>query len=497
MTRSHKRATPDHGLRDLLHNVVDRLARLVGGRAHARVVGVLSAALAFQGADFATVSATADNLQRLFHIDNIRIGALISVVSLITAAATLPLGVVADRTHRTRLLAISMLLAALAMLVSATANSYLWLLLARIPLGVVIATAIPTVSSLTGDYFPARDRGRMWGMLLGGELLGTGAGFVLSGELSALISWRAAFGWLVPACLAIAWAAHRLPEPARGGQSKLRSEQAPIPDEHGIPRAEHGADSRHPGSVAQQVARHRNVTPDENLVLHEDPTNRSLWWAIRYILRIPTNQVLIVCSALAYFFLTGVQSFGLLFITAQYRVPKPVASALVIALGIGALAGVYLSGRLSDRLLQREVINARVLLPTAALTAVTAAFVPALLTTSVAIALPLLILAAALLGAVNSPLDAARLDIMHPPLWGRAEAIRTALRSLAQAAAPLTFGLLSESVMGGGPAGLQRTFLVLLSAPLLAGLLALRTLRTYAPDVATIAASTYDRPNQR
>lgn len=457
---------------------------------------MLAVALGLHGADFATISATADNLQHVFHIDNIHIGALVSVVSLIAAVATLPLGVLADRTHRTRLLAISMLVAAAAMLAAATADSYLWLLLARIPLGVVIAAIIPTVSSLTGDYFPARHRGRIWGTLLGGELLGAGAGFVLSGELSALTSWRAAFGWLVPACLGIAWAAYRLPEPARGGQSKLRYPQDSSPGGRPTPHTGHDADSRPSGSVAEQAVRRRDVTPDKNLVLLEDPARRSLWWAIRYVLRIRTNRVLIVCSALAYFFFTGVQSFGLLFITAQYDVPKQVASALAIVLGIGALAGVYLSGRLSDRLLQRGVINARVLLPSAALTAVTAVFVPALLTTSIAVALPLLTLAAALLGAVNSPLDAARLDIMHPPLWGRAEAVRTTLRSLAQAAAPLVFGFLSESLFGGGPAGLQRTFLVMLSTQLLAGLLALLTLRTYAPDVATIAASRYDRANR-
>src|SRR5262249_53299587 len=66
------------------------------------------------------------------------------------------------------------------------------------------------------------------------------------------------------------------------------------------------------------------------------------------------------------------------------------------------------------------------------------------------------------LGAQNPPLDAARLDIMPPLLWGRAEAVRTLLRSLAMALAPLLFGAVSDHVFGGGRSGLQWTFIVMI-----------------------------------
>lgn len=67
------------------------------------------------------------------------------------------------------------------------------------------------------------------------------------------------------------------------------------------------------------------------------------------------------------------------------------------------------------------------------------------------------------------------------------------LRSLGQAAAPVVFGILSESVFGGGATGLDDTFLCLLSVLLVAALLALLGLRTYARDVATIAAATFQK----
>ena len=55
---------------------------------------------------------------------------------------------------------------------------------------------------------------------------------------------------------------------------------------------------------------------------------------------------------------------------------------------------------------------------------------------------------AALISAANPPLDAARLDIMPAGLWGRAEGVRTFVRSLAQALAPLIFGELAALIGG-------------------------------------------------
>lgn len=38
---------------------------------------------------------------------------------------------------------------------------------------------------------------------------------------------------------------------------------------------------------------------------------------------------------------------------------------------------------------------------------------------------------------------------MHPRLWGRAEGVRTLLRSLGESAAPTVFGFVSQYVFGG------------------------------------------------
>jgi hypothetical protein len=134
-------------------------------------------------------------------------------------------------------------------------------------------------------------------------------------------------------------------------------------------------------------------------------------------------------------------------------------------------------------------LNGRILVSAAAAAATVVLFVPAIFTHSALTAVPYLIFATFALSAQNPPLDAARLDIMVPLLWGRAEGVRTFLRTAAQALAPLLFGAVSDYVFGGGRSGLQWTFAVML-LPLAASAYFLYVgLRTYPRDVATAAAS--------
>jgi predicted MFS family arabinose efflux permease len=482
-----------------------------GGPARARVVVILAAVLGLGGADTGTVTSNENNLEHAFHIGNAEIGILLSVVSLVGVLFAIPMGILIDRTNRVRLLTFSIALWAVAILFSGAATSFVWLLAARVGLGVVTATAAPAVASLTGDFFPAAERGRVYGLIPGGELIG----YVISGDISSVLPWRFAFWWLIVPSLALAWAVRRLPEPARGGQSQLQPGAQVIPGardaaKQGRPAAGRAEDEAQDSLAARETRRAR-VQPQPELVLRGDPTGYSIWWAIRYVLRVRTNVVLIVASAIGYFFFEGMDSFATIFAISLYGVSKPVATLLVVVVvGAGALAGVYAGGRFADRLLRRGHIRARVVIPTACLLAIPLFLGPAFATTSAFIALPLLIVGAFLLGAPQPPLDAARLDIMPAQLWGRAEGIRTALRTLAEAAAPTLFGYMSQYAFGGpgssgsgatggtgsgatlspaGAAALADTFLVFLALLVIAGLLALLALRTYPRDVATAAAS--------
>ncbi|HWG02277.1 MAG TPA: MFS transporter [Trebonia sp.] len=485
-----------------------------GGPARARVALILAAVLGLNGADTGTISSTANNLEHTFGVGNTQIGLLLTVVGVVGAAFTIPAGILTDRTRRTWLLSGSIAMWAVATLVSGFATSYLWMVLARVALGVVTATTGPAIASLTGDYFPAADRARMYGLILGGDLVGSGFGYLVSGELSTMTTWRASFWWLAVPSLALAWVVWRLPEPARGGFSRIAPGEEEIRDERDVAAGDRqdepapdATGQEEPGQegpgLAERALRHTDVEPQKGLVLREDPTDRSLWWAVRYILGVRTNVVIIIASALGYFFFAGLRTFAIIFATGHYGISKSLATVLILVIGAGALAGVYVGGRFADRLLRRGHIRARVLVPAVCLLALTPVLAPAIATRTIALALPLLILGSFLLGAPNPPLDAARLDIIHPRLWGRAEGIRTALRSLGEAAAPLLFGYVSQYVFGGPgssagsggtstPAqadGLEYTFLIFLIPLIIAGLLSLAALRTYPRDVATAAES--------
>jgi predicted MFS family arabinose efflux permease len=329
---------------------------------------------------------------------------------------------------------------------------------------------------------------------------------LVAGEAASAFSWRGAFFVLAAPSLALSAVLYRqLPEPARGGASRLSWGARKIVGAEEAPQAPPGepGSEREPDNLAQRKVREHQVEPDQELVLRSDPRGMPLWTAIKYVLRVRTNLVLIVTSALGYFYFADVQTFGLTFLQRQYTLSHSTATLLVIALGIGGLAGVQTGGRFADRLMRSGRINGRIVVGATSYVVAAICFLPALAAHALFIGLPLFVLAAFAFAARNPPLDAARLDIMHSRLWGRAEAVRTLLRRCAVAVAPVSFGLLADALAGGHAAaaaargyatgataqGLQNAFLLLLVTLAAGGALTFWALRTYPRDVATAAAS--------
>lgn len=462
------------------------LHRTLGGAERTRVIVLLACVLALSSADSATVGASATELRQSLHIGNTRIGLLVTVSSLVAAVASIPFGVVADRFRRTRALGIAISVWGVAMVWSATASSFDRLLISRLFLGVVTAVAGPVVASLIGDYFAAGERGRVYSYVLAGELAGAGVGFTVTGDIAAL-SWRAAFVLLAVPAFVLAWYVLHLPEPERGGRNPL-----PAMDEDGSPRIPVGTntgDDTSDTTDAQRLAAARGLRPNEQRLLGRDLRSMGIVEAVRCVLGVRTNVILIVASACGYFYLSGVETFGVEFVKGQYHIDQALANLLLLVVGGGALLGALFSGGLSDRWLHKGYLNSRILVAALAAVAATLLFVPALTTRSAITALPYVAIAAMMLSAQNPPIDAARLDIMPPLLWGRAEGVRTALRTMAQSLAPVTFGAASDHLFGGGRGGLQWTFALMLVVMAASGIILFRALKTYPVDVATAAAA--------
>ena len=489
----------------------------LGGPARTRVIVLLACILALDSADKGAVGAMAPQLEAAFHIGNLDIGILSTVSSLVGALFSLPMGVLTDRTRRTRLLTISIVVWGLAEAASGLSSSFIMLLLIRLALGAVTATAGPAVGSLTGDLFPAGERSRIYGFILTGELLGSGAGLLISGDVGS-ISWRAGFVILAIPSLALAWVIHRyLPEPARGGQSRLfpGDEEIVAVDEAGTATAPAGGSDRSAGSersdedsVVLEQVQEKGIPPNPDVVLEGDPARIGMWEAVKWVLKVRTNVLLIVSSALGYFFFAGLKTFAVLFARGQYGISQSVATLLAVVVGASAIVGLIFGGRLADRMLGQGRINARLVVGAVGYLAAAVILIPALLSHDLAVALPLVMLGAAALSAPNAPGDAARLDVVPSRMWGRTEAIRTFLRTLLEAFAPLLFGFVSQlfgSPSGGGfgagvnnkaahvsaasAHGLSYAFLVMLAPLAAGGYFLLRARRTYPSDAASAAES--------
>jgi MFS family permease len=489
------------------------VVRRVGGPARARVVLLFGAVLALNGADISTVGAIAPQLEHALHIGNAKIGLLSSVSLLVAAVATIPVGLLVDRTKRMPVLAISIVLWSLALLYSGFASSYGHLLLSRLALGIVTASAGPAIASLTGDYFPSRERGRIYAYILGGEIAGSAFGFIISGTIASILSWRAAFIVLaIPGFFLARELWRTVPEPLRGGQSRLAPGVTDLAEAVAAASARTNAvdeDGEPEGSetdFAHEAALKQGASPNPALVLTEDPRDLGLVAAARYLLRIPSNVLLIIGSSLGYFFFAGLQTFALLFVRGHYHTGQATAELVLALLVLGALIGTLASGQLTDAMVRRGFLDGRIWVPAICYFLAALLLIPGFLSSHLMPAVWFDVLGAALISAANPPLNAARLDIVPAGLWGRAESLRTFLRSLAQAIAPLAFGGLADLIAGIAPAqapigthpgvvspstarGLEFSFLILLVSIAAGGVIIARARKTYAEDVATAAAS--------
>lgn len=442
-----------------------------------RVLLVLVLILALDYADRTLIGALGPTLERAFHFGPTDLGILAAAFSFVSAGATIPIGILADRVSRIRLLAVGLLIWVAAIGATGAAITFAMLLGSRLLLGVVSATTGPTAPSLVGDLVPARARARTMGVINSGQLLGSGVGLLLPVMVLSVLSFRWCFWLLGIAGAVLALALLRLREPERTGGT-------------GPGDAGDAAD----GDRVQKIVHDAGVKPSPEAVLRRDPADMSLWHAAIFVLRIRTNLIVLIARAVGDFFLASINTFMVIYATEQYGLTQQGADLAILTLGLGAFVGVLVVGRAADALLRRGKLNSRLWLGAAGYILSTFAILPGILTTSWKIALPLFAVGAFFLSGGGPPLDAMRLDVVVPRLRGRAESVRQVLRTAAEGGAPALTGILADHVADSQRAGLQFAFLAILPTVAIGGLLLLLALRSYQPDIAAMLASTESHP---
>src|SRR5579864_4603190 len=101
----------------------DKLTATVGGPARRKAILLLASVLALSGADVGAIGALAPQLESAFSVGNAGSGLLVTVSTLVGALGTMPVGVLADRMSRTRLLSVSIVIWGATELLSAASSS--------------------------------------------------------------------------------------------------------------------------------------------------------------------------------------------------------------------------------------------------------------------------------------------------------------------------------------------------------------------------------------
>lgn len=410
-------------------------------RLHSPVVTVLTVAVVVDYADRAALGAVAPELKDDLGLDVAQLGYLGAAFGLVGGLSTLVAGALVDRCPRLRLLALSALAWSVAMVATGSAETLTWLLVSRGALAVVLATVGPAYPSLVGDAVPPAERGAALGLISSGQLVGGAIGVGLGALCVSVLTWRWTFWLLALPGLGLAVWLLRTPEPARRG------------------------------SPADQQVSWGEVT-------------RRLWAT-------PTAVWTLLAGSVGSYYLASASAFSTLFAVVHYDVSTAVANLALLALGVGAVLGITVGSRTSDRLSREGRESFRLVRAGQAYVLTAVLWLPALLVTSLAQALPFLVLGSAALAATLPTLDAIRIDVVPAGLRGRTEAVRTLVRAVAEGGAPLVFGLVARSI-GDDDRGLQVAFLTALPALAAAGGVLVLARRSYDADRARLLASDED-----
>ncbi len=228
----------------------------------------------------------------------------------------IPVGWLADRTNRVKVLSIACGLWSAATAACGLAANYPQLAVARMAVGVGEAGGVPPSYAIISDYFPPGKRGTALSLFNLGPPIGQALGVAFGASIAAAYSWRSAFiviGLVGVATAVIVWIFVR--EPKRGGL-----DVAPV------------------------------ATPTEV------PSKPSSFWATckMFFARPVLLRTALACAA-TQFVTYAILNFTILFLMREKGMTlEQVAVYYALLIGIGIGAGMYVSGRLIDKLAPRS-----------------------------------------------------------------------------------------------------------------------------------------------
>lgn len=167
--------------------------------------------------DRVALSAIVEPIRREFSLSDARVGALSTLFIVVYSLAGIPVGRLADRGSRRKLLAAGVAVWALLTASAGLATTYLFLLLSRLGVGVGESVCAPAATSWIGDIMPADRRARALSIFMLATPIGSTLALAVGGPVAQAYGWRAALvAAALPAILLVP-ALLLLPEPPRAG----------------------------------------------------------------------------------------------------------------------------------------------------------------------------------------------------------------------------------------------------------------------------------------
>jgi MFS family permease len=260
--------------------------------------------------DRQVLGALGEPIRKEFMLSDTALGLLGTVFTIVYAIVGLPLGHIADKWYRTRLIAIGTAVWSLLTAATGMAQSYAQIFIARLGVGLGEATCAPAGQSLIGDLFPPSRRTFAMGIFMLGLPAGVFAAYVSAGWIATHFGWRTVFYVACIPGLILAALALSIREPVRGALD--------------------------PGRIVTTAA----------------ASNES---SLGAVLSLPTMRWIILSGIFHNFNMYALNSFNAPFLQRYHHLSLGSASnASAIAVGAVGAIGLLLGGYIADRLSARR-----------------------------------------------------------------------------------------------------------------------------------------------
>jgi predicted MFS family arabinose efflux permease len=274
------------------------------------VLGMLCFVYVLNFLDRQLISILAKPIQDALDITDSQLGRITGLYfALFYCFIAIPVGWLADRTNRVKVLSAACALWSGATAACGLVGNYGQLVVARMMVGIGEAGGVPPSYAIISDYFPRDKRGTAMAIFNLGPPLGSALGVALGASLAAAFNWRIPFYVIGAVGVVTAIAVYLLvEEPKRGGHDAL------------------------PAGAGQQRATAGFVE------------------TIARFFRDPILLLASLASGAANFITYGISNFATLFLMREKGMQlNEVAIYYALVVGIGMSAGIYVSGRLIDR----------------------------------------------------------------------------------------------------------------------------------------------------